>query len=946
MVNIALILLLSIALASASTCPNLPFNATMAISAEQPCRLIYSIWDVSPVPSSSPSEYLCYSSGTFNLTETKMCTNRTKVCNGDSNYCSRFNCSYSSYIYCQNQKLKPIRRGDCGFGWMMYDRNTTQEVCYELPQYKPPPFDNFVSSSDILFVTEVSSSIEVTIRSTSTFSYIKFLRVLQSKLGTPSRKVDIKFKDQSKKRSSEVFEVPLTPDTVQIYVMTDDVYTSVYSRSYEKSQFNLTTDDLCNTGRCEYCETKSQYAFCQVGNFGYINTMFVLVAIVISICLLPWIVACCTVLVRCTKCLIRPFCNCCNKVKDSQSVELIAHQDDADNDDTYDEVELPKPEPEVVEEAVSKLRKLKKKKTLNKKLSTRPTTVMLPLLFFFMLPLLSQAACTSNVISNSLANSCTRFNNSHSQCQITPIVTFGLTGVGDEICIDLMTNNSVSAGKINVKFISLTASSPLSTQYYTSCWYPVVESSKSCFLESCCSYGSYGSCSDWNSADINPCGKFSPGLVQIPGRTGCNSYAGCAGNGCFSCSSSCNYYRYGFMPRDEVIRVATVGNFIQYTAVLSISTSFSAAVFTVNTQNSVYADPSGNFNMVLQGLFIDFSIALNRPIAIKGGTVKFVSASLVNTPAKDTIGDIQSSVPNMLSAGVNSFRFADNMIVPNTQAYGTTFESSGCGAQFFDSSAYPALPTSQSGLTWVYKQSSDSIVADITRSLTAVSTLTFKKPFTFQFLDEAICPEISKVTATGCFSCDEGAIVTVSSRSTCFAGVCRVVVPSNYISSTNTVYLTNSMSQLNFTLFSSTASNNMSITLSCKDKSASYSASFTLVPKLRVDNATNTTTLNPPSRPSSMDLSGLDLGLGLDAEWKNQLVLALIIIACLILFFLILYFSCRFCPCNWCKQSKMDIFKDLVGINAVKAAATTNRFQYSQLTSADPDVMSSNSPFL
>jgi hypothetical protein len=102
------------------------------------------------------------------------------------------------------------------------------------------------------------------------------------------------------------------------------------------------------------------------------------------------------------------------------------------------------------------------------------------------------------------------------------------------------------------------------------------------------------------------------------------------------------------------------------------------------------------------------------------------------------------------------------------------------------------------------------------------------QPITVSRTVNVVCPVIMSVNASGCFSCDQGATVTVFARSTCSSGG-AVVTGVGFLVATTSVVLTTDIQRFDIRISATVASLDGTITLTSGSYSDTKAFSATLV---------------------------------------------------------------------------------------------------------------------
>jgi len=949
----------------------------------------------------SQSSFICQKSTPTGLQYIRTCddyclhnitsTNETLICNGDGNYCINHTCSYSGWnCYCQSLMLISKKKVDCGMGFFEPDSTRTIQTCSALATW-PGPISllnyNYVTPEDVFNINVQNAPYSVTfsVKDVARIKYLILQSVLLSQFGTIPlvNYTIINPVSTTSKRSGSVIAIELTGNEdvhCLKLILTNDTLT-LWSRTYD-SEVNLTSHDICNAGYCEYCDEGVSTWNCHASNFGYMNIGLIIFGAVILCCALPWILACCTVCGKITKCVCYPVFKFSgsklekikenrNKGKDEvkQALKDYDQRDPSvlkvvieDKRDGFFSHFMKKPETEKreifemnepkssrfeainypTEDGTEPKTGIKKSKVdfgsfnsiLTKDREPQRLYVFL-FLGLFMIGGLSSvdAQCTSNILATASTQVCSRHNSTHLSCLFKPVVTFGISGPGDHFCINFITNTSDVIGTMDLEFDSLVMKTDLVKEYYTSDWRPVTESSKSCFLESCCDYGQYGSCTDWLSNSVNdpnPCAKFSTYIMSLPGRTGCDAYSGCAGNGCFSCAESCNYFRGALLPTGEVAKIMSPG-LSTTEASFTLNTNFSeASSFQFSSSQPLIS--TNDFTFQLQGVFIDFQVNFGaKKFAQYENNVRIVDAASANSPIESSLGDIQANEADDLGVNLNpsSVIFDAGIMQEMASSDGVNFAYKQPGINLMGS--YPALPTSFDGFLWMYNPITQQVEANIDRRLTALITLTATRDFQFYTIDDEVCPSASLVDVVGCYSCVDGGVIEIKAHSNCQPGNCLVTLENNMTVVNNVISLTNSEQNFNVTFLSALKDVQTKMHINCKGNDFVVDVNGTLLSKNTIfynGDDTFVKTTNSEGKFSWGSLPWFNDLTGLSSIWSTILYAAILVVVSIIIIAVILKLaSLSYNKVAHKDSSFADAMKYATGFHAMKHAWNTERFK-------------------
>lgn len=231
---------------------------------------------------------------------------------------------------------------------------------------------------------------------------------------------------------------------------------------------------------------------------------------------------------------------------------------------------------------------------------------------------------------------------------------------------------------------------------------------------------------------------------------------------------------------------------------------------------------SGNMQMRFDGL-LDTPVndisshGAKKMIEYKVGNTVYRAlepASDANIPIKGRIGDIQSgSQTNLQVAKRNGFIFNQQIVKEVLTGYSVAFVSDESGVA--DQVMNDFLPLVDSyGLT-TYQ--SGKIVRRLDESGAALVSVSSTDGFKVTRTHNLVCPLFtSAVDATGCFSCEDGVVLTFTARSTCSDGFSTVSIHgdiSHVSLETNSVLLLQDSTDVSIGLHTSESKNNIILCL-------------------------------------------------------------------------------------------------------------------------------------
>jgi len=436
--------------------------------------------------------------------------------------------------------------------------------------------------------------------------------------------------------------------------------------------------------------------------------------------------------------------------------------------------------------------------------------------------------CSESVIMTSDVTSCTKFNQTHSECYVRPNMRISNKGPGSRTCVVINDRNSTRIGSMNVTFSQLLGVGSLSLQYYTCDWKGGYTTHRKCFLESPCTYDQYGNCGAWaSSGNVNPGGIFSQDDLLWPGVMGCSSIDGCAGNGCFSCAPQCGWWRWWLEMAEPCFPVYKV-SLVSYSVSMEIDLAIgnNKTSFKVTSSQPTYDDV--NLSASIEGVFIDFGIIFTKSIIDLDGGSFYTETSPQNNPAVGLIGDVQSASLSDIRSAQNTL-MNKNIANANIQPKSSVFAFSNSGFNAADLSRQ--FPTDIAGFSWVRDRVQNQIIARIDRALNAEVGIEFKSDFKFYRMDESVCPKIVFERLYGCYDCAPGATIELRGESSCFEGNCYTFLESGSQMLQNDVYLGLTNKSMNVSAMFSNSSVSDTLTIVC----GSNRMSVTVIGELTTD---------------------------------------------------------------------------------------------------------------
>jgi hypothetical protein len=439
----------------------------------------------------------------------------------------------------------------------------------------------------------------------------------------------------------------------------------------------------------------------------------------------------------------------------------------------------------------------------------------------------ASAQCTATTVISSSAIVCTMSGNTQT-CDLTMNTLASLPALGSQICAVILDSNEKRIGTMNITYVSAQTVVQLSPLYFTSRYNPFAQSARVCQNDNHCPLG--GGCQ-------SPISSFQQDLFTSPiglwpGRQQCQASCGCAGCGCFFCSDACLYSAWALVPTNDIYQVFDlISAFTSPTvkfdlelggSVTSNTFSLSAAPFVVNSK----------WQFTLIGNFQGASTLFGSKKLIVGSGGAFLgSASDLQSPTWDTIGDIQaSSAGAFLSASTNAFIFSPLPVANTAGQSSVTYQFPPNGLSHLpEGILLPALLGPQ---LWTY--TGTSLVGFNSQPGAVQFSVSTTSAVHFSYLVTSICPRIdSPISVAGCFNCQLGFTLSLLAHSSCGSGRVDVTVqsPNKVTCYTPTALLPSAAGP---------------ITISCSSLDKSVSGLLILSYQNNVVNATFNAVLNNP----------------------------------------------------------------------------------------------------
>jgi len=772
-------LLILALIVTASYVESMTYSYQAPFEAERNCEIIKRRVDETLVESENSYDTpMCFVDGSYSENCTmSICAPQTSYylngslfesysshCNGNNLFCGslasleNLSCKPND-CYCKFGTIKRTIMVDCGDGWF--------ETAGIITKTKEFVFQTFVPTASLRAATFISAAVKpktinlMVTKGNSTvtvkhFSNSKLVKS-QTQMSDGSSKLVFENKENSNLVVAEIDDKPF------VIASADQTYP------------NVTNDDFCYLGHCEYCGSVSSYVKCNGLNLGLMNAVIGILGAILGVLVLY------ALWVGCLTCL-RLYIDYRKTIKAKKIVN-----------NNYSSVPFEEKQ-DSEEDSHENLNNLfRAKYNSSSKSGPRYNLTLASICLFFVLCDVD-AQCTGAITSVSNIYSCVQYNSSYNLCNTVPTLSFDLQGVGSTTCVSLVSNTSDHIADFKISYLSLSAYVSLTTQYFTSGFTPAVTTSRDCFNSGCNGGGNrYGKCSDFyiqGMPEDNPCGELAGTGLSWPGVTGCVSSPGCAWNGCFSCADSINWYRVGFQPVGEwgEVTIPAGSSYVGNVQVEYTDSNGQSSSDTVSSDSPFFS--ANDYDVQFSGMFISrfFDFGGKKIIKMQNsGVVKIGSANDANVLTPMAVGDIQAQSPASFVDGSRGFSFPSNMVTAAAGGTDTNVQVEGSG--FVIVYSYPQLPTTISGYDWTMS-SDGKLTTNIPSPGAASVTVRFKKQFSFMQKIMAVCPVASFVSLTGCYSCSMGSKLSFKAHSACLQGSCIISTDSSSRLSPTTVYLT------------------------------------------------------------------------------------------------------------------------------------------------------------
>jgi len=904
---IMLLILLFVQLSLASTQINLCTNVTIQDFATSTC----SVGVPTSCGKTSVGGIYCYqpmrsrqiAGNTMNHTE---CTsvdgtncsgcNIGFLCKGNTQYCNIFGCDSHSPCTCTFTQYDTVIERLIGGIWTTTTPVTVQvlgpQATYTMPSSNPNPFGYQMSLYNKRSVMRRTNSTNTT----TTFSVTTTLSTTSP---SPRSSLTTITFDQPTLNVLTPYpaftRVALTKDGIQslygcaqnlctnevdspYFINPGDLVVSVYiNDTLDNTQtFPVTSFLTCDVPRCILCQMMYQNFSCFPWEFQVLLISMTVAAILGSIVLLM--------------ALFRGMCmfSCCRKCgkKAQTTIELNWGKIKDKIKKKMKKTSTARPE----SDADSSVNEETENVPLSLIRNTRPREFMLsPLVIAILfLPLVLAANCANGITVPVSVNDCTA-NGNVETCTVMFQSLVSIPAPGLSACLTFVKSNNVPLGELDITYSAMIQVAPVQSLYYTSDWVGMSYSLKHCPWETMC-----GSCSNYNPV-TNPCACDSGGsnciftgaMCAYPGASRCDSQCGCAGCGCFACDASCVYSRAEIVPNwfGGPHGICQVFRPVSVILQPQLTTNFT---YTITEPVWSWTQEIHNISVVGLTTQIGDNFTLTMEGTLAGSTVQFGGEKLIgcsdgwymgsacdpNAPVAHAVGDIQGNSLLDLEYG-GHFQYATGLFTPLLTSSATNYVFEAAGIRSISPSS--TLPAQRGSVLWTV--SGSNLVGLDQAPGAVIMTVATNQPLTLKRIVNLVCPKILSGNITGCYSCDQGATITLLAYSRCSSGQALVVATGSYIVSTPSVILGTSQDYIMIKVTSNSATVSGNIQLVNGDYSDTILIEGTLVPDpLIVIN--NQTFSNTSSTAQAM----LDFGSWFNglAEWMKGLLVTGMTIAAIV----------------------------------------------------------------
>jgi len=282
-----------------------------------------------------------------------------------------------------------------------------------------------------------------------------------------------------------------------------------------------------------------------------------------------------------------------------------------------------------------------------------------------------------------------------------------------------------------------------------------------------------------------------------------------------------------------------------------------------------------NFSLTIQGsLTGSVTVFGDQRVVVTSDRATMGAASAPNAPVKGAVGDIQANSPAEFSPFI-PFKYASGLwtALPTSSQTNYLFEGPG----WFARASHDTLPTVRGTTLWTY--SSGNLVGLNSNPGSVIATLRTNQPVKVSRKVNIVCPEIYNATLDGCYSCDQGATITIFAKSRCSEGAALVQIDGTFTVGTTSVTLSTSPGIYTLRVTSASPSNQGTLRLSSGNYKAEIIVTGTLVHEDLVVNQNQTLSNVTGGQPTFIDFQSWFDGL---ASWMKGLLVTGMVIAAIV----------------------------------------------------------------
>lgn len=765
-------------------------------------------------------------------------------CNGDQLYCAEFRCKPNPKCHCTIQKYSTVTEANYRGVWY---QPQALNITFAFDD-TPPVFTQ--GNLNPFGVNRIQPS--RSIRSVSSISYDNtritvvtpqpdFTRVLASKDGL-----------------NEFFTCANVDCLVQLpdtyFINPGVLYVKVYLNDTidKEATFTLNSYSRCKVPGCIFCVDLYNDFMCFPLEFKafFISTIVAMclasVLILIFMTRIFWV--CCTKVGCCMRCRSRTK-DLVNVTFNKMTRKNVVKKAQFDPMDDNEGVFLEDPTPmRLIPEGSLK-------------------TVML--IIVLALPLVLGASCTQGITIPTSVSTCYA-DGTDETCFVEFETLISIPSPSLSSCLTFKTPDDNPIGTFTVTYTQSLDIAPLQSEYFTTSWVGVSYSVKQCPWSHMC-----GSCASYDPISDPTAGGLIIGLPTFyTGVSRCDSQCGCAGCGCFACDASCVYSRAALVVPavdiGQVMRPISVRH--QPQLVVNFTTSSGSEVTVVDV-TGFDMQVGQNFSLTIQGSLTGSTTVFgDQRVVVTSSSVTMGAASAPNAPVRGSVGDVQANSPGEFSP-FTPFKYAAGLwtALPTSTQTNYLFEGPGWSAR----SSHDTLPTVRGTTLWTY--SDGNLVGLNSNPGSVIATIRTNRPVQVSRKVNIVCPEIYNATLDGCYSCDQGATITIIAKSRCSEGAALVTIDGTFTVGDTSVTLTTVPSTIMIRVTSSSKNNQGTLRLSSGNYHSEILVTGVLVYEDIIVNQNQTlSNTTGGTTPSFVDFQSWFNNL---AEWARGLLVTGMVIA-------------------------------------------------------------------